>query len=601
MFITASAQAYQSFDELKLKLDTLDKPSDKLSFLLENRSSSDNFNASDMGTFYYRLGFWQIENGLFDDALSSLNIAIDIKRQNLLDSSYIDALLERSYVLYINSNDADLYCPDRSLAVELARELGEPEILAKSLSQHAFCFQDQEGFLEAIALLNEALQVSKEASLPAAGLSVIHNATGLVYQKNYMYDKAYEHVYKAWQIWDSEGDVYDAFNMLHNLVDYASSLKDFELANQHVQQMYQMSEENPVHLDFVFFAAFNDGLVSYRQADYQAAVTGFKKAVENEDKTNEVYFTNHARLLLSEALIENKQYDEASEVIATLEPTGFNREINKIRMAALLDFANREYRNISKHLLALDKIWSKRLVAFIEQQRVIQLSTYEAEITSYENQLLAQKLAISELELAQESAKNRITTLSILLVLAFLSFLLVVIYQLTQSKKSFKSKSETDFLTGIANRGFMMEEGERMLRRTVVKSKPFSVILFDLDDFKTINDTYGHDVGDTVLKTVSKITQQLLRENDLFGRVGGEEFLILLPSTDKLSAIEIANRLRTEVAKTDIVVASASLKSSISLGVSSYHTQQTLSQLISKADKALYEAKRSGKNKAVSS
>jgi diguanylate cyclase (GGDEF)-like protein len=126
------------------------------------------------------------------------------------------------------------------------------------------------------------------------------------------------------------------------------------------------------------------------------------------------------------------------------------------------------------------------------------------------------------------------------------------------------------------------------------------VILFDLDDFKTINDTYGHDAGDTVLKTVTKIIQQLLREHDLFGRVGGEEFLILLPSTDQVSALEIAERIRAEVAKTDIVVASASLKSSISLGVSSNHSEHTLSQLVSLADKALYEAKRSGKNKAVS-
>ncbi len=598
--MSASSQAYQSFGDLKLQLETLEKPSEKLNFLIENKSIVDDFKPSDIGTFYYRLGFWQIENGLYDDALSSLNKAIDIKRQELLDNSYIDALLERSYVLYINSNDAALYCPDRALAVELARELGEPEILAKSLSQHAFCFQDQEGFLEAIKLLNEALQVSKEARLPPAGLSVIHNASGLVYQKNYMYDKAYEHVLKAWEIWDSEGDVYDAFNMLHNLVDYASSLQDFDLANQHVQQMYRMSEENPVHSDFIFFAAFNDGLVSYRQADYRAAVVAFKKAVENEDKTNEVYFTNHARLLLSEALLATKQYDEANEVIASLDPTSFNRDINKIRIAALVDFANREYRNISEHLLVLNKIWSKRLVSFIEQQRVIQLSTYEAEITSYENQILAQKLAISELELAQESARNRITTLSILLVLAFLAFLLFVIYQLTQSKKSLKSKSETDFLTGIANRAFMMEEGERVLRRTVAKSKPFSVILFDLDDFKTINDTYGHDAGDTVLKTVTKIIQQLLREHDLFGRVGGEEFLILLPSTDQISALEIAERIRAEVAKTDIVVASASLKSSISLGVSSNHSEHTLSQLVSLADKALYEAKRSGKNKAVS-
>lgn len=596
---TKFAHAFQSYDELNAHVDTLDSPADKLAFFLEQQKLIEHFEPADVGNFYYRLGFWQIENGLYDNALISLNKSIDIKKQGLLSTQYIDALLERSYVLYINSNDLAVYCPDRKLAVALARELKEPEILAKSLSQYAFCFQDQQGFLKAIELLNEALQVTKEASLSPSGLSVIHNATGLVYQKNFMYDKAYEHVYRAWEIWDNEGDVYDAFSMLHNLVDYASSLEDYELANQHVAKMYKMAAENPIHQDFVFFAAFNEGLVASRQMDYPSAILAFEKAIENEDKTNEVYFVNHARLLLSEALLTTQQYEKAAKVISTLNNESFTREINKIRFDALKDFSKQDYRNITGHLLALDKIWNKRLVSFIEQQRVITLREHDAEITLYENKILAQKLAISELELEQETAKNRITTLTIMLGLVVLGCLLFLIYQLIKSKRLFKSKSETDFLTGIANRTFMIEQGERLLKTISKQSKSFSVILFDLDNFKSINDTHGHDAGDTVLKTVTKITQQLLREKDLFGRIGGEEFLILLPAINMEGTIDIANRIRTEISNTDIVVASASLKCSVSVGVACLREDKSLTQLITDADKALYEAKRTGKNKVV--
>lgn len=600
LFSVSGVKAYQSFEALDAQIETLTLPSEKLSFLLEQQENVKLFSMPDTGNFYYRLGFWQIENGLYDDALLSLNKAIEIKGKQSIDSSYIDALLERSYVLYINSNDISLYCPDRKLALDLARTLNQADILAKSLSQYSFCFQDQENFIEAIALLDEALSVTIDASLPPAGLSVIHNATGLVYQKNFMFDKAYEHVFKAWEIWDREGDVYDAFNMLHNLVDYASTLEKFDLAREHVNQMYDMSKANSEYQDFVFFAAFNDGLLNFRLGNYSEAVNAFEKAIANEEKTNEVYFVAHARLLLSEALLQIQQFERAREVIASIDQQILKQDINKIRIAALNDFINGEYRNISRHLLDLDKIWQNKLASFIEQQKVLKLRNYEAEIKSYENQLLAQKLAISELELAQETAKNRITMLSVLLVSVLVFSLLIVVYQLAKAKNLFKSRSETDFLTGIANRSYMMEYGKRVLEKSILDSKPFSVILFDLDDFKFINDTHGHDAGDTVLKMVAKITRQQLREADLFGRIGGEEFLILVPSLDSERALEIAHRIRTEIAKTDVVMASASIKCSVSIGVASHSENMTLAQLISIADKALYKAKRAGKNTVIS-
>jgi diguanylate cyclase (GGDEF)-like protein len=599
-FFCASSLAFERFEQVQEQLDLIEDPSRKLNFLLEKNSALDTFNDQDKGNYFYRLGFWQIENAKFDDALVSLNRAIDFKKREPLDITYIDALIERSYVLYINTNDFDIYCPDRALAVELARKLAVPEMLARSLGQYAFCFQGRENFTQALKILDEALQITKDESLPESGLSVIHNATGLVYQRNSMFDKAYEHVYKAWEIWDREGDAYDAFNMLHNLVDYASSLEQYDLAKEHVAKMLEMSIQHPEYPDFIFFAAFNEGLVAYRQADYQQAAVSLERALSHEDKTNESYFVANTQILLSESLIEIKQFDKAKALIENIDPSVLSRTVSKTRISALKDFKQNDASRISSYLLNLDRLWRQKFAQFIAQKRLLQLDEHDTKIAAFENQILAQKLAISELELAHETAKTRITTLSFLLGVAVIAFLLLVIIQQTKSKKRFKSRSETDYLTGIANRAHVMEQGKLLVNKANAKSQAFSLILFDLDNFKQINDTFGHDSGDTVIQTVSKVTSQHLRDSDLLGRIGGEEFLILLPGLTNSEALNVANRVKVEIANTDIIVAGASIKCSVSLGVSSLQTQENLSQLVSNADKALYEAKRLGKNTAVS-
>lgn len=157
-----------------------------------------------------------------------------------------------------------------------------------------------------------------------------------------------------------------------------------------------------------------------------------------------------------------------------------------------------------------------------------------------------------------------------------------------------------DPLTGAANRRAyekrMVEEMDRFLRYETI----FSVLIFDIDRFKVINDTYGHSIGDICLKEIIKRVNKLLRKSDLLARYGGEEFVVFMPETDKKGAIEAAERFRQTVENIEFIHRDEKVTITISLGVTMVKKgDKKFNTVFDRMDSALYEAKSSGRNKAV--
>ena len=125
-------------------------------------------------------------------------------------------------------------------------------------------------------------------------------------------------------------------------------------------------------------------------------------------------------------------------------------------------------------------------------------------------------------------------------------------------------------------------------------------MMLDIDFFKNVNDTYGHQVGDTVLQVISKICQDTLRQVDLAGRLGGEEFAVILPETAAKEALEVAERLREAIAKSEVTLPTGlPIHFTASIGVTTLRDKNVnFDMLLNQADKALYEAKGSGRNKS---
>jgi diguanylate cyclase (GGDEF)-like protein len=155
-----------------------------------------------------------------------------------------------------------------------------------------------------------------------------------------------------------------------------------------------------------------------------------------------------------------------------------------------------------------------------------------------------------------------------------------------------------DSLTGIANRAAFIEAAGRVLELCRRESAPVSVIMCDLDRFKLINDTHGHAIGDAVIKKFSEIAADTLWPNDVFGRIGGEEFAMVLPRASIEAAQARAERIRTSFAEACYLIEDRQVNATVSCGLSgSVNTEETLSELLKNADLALYRAKTEGRNR----
>lgn len=160
----------------------------------------------------------------------------------------------------------------------------------------------------------------------------------------------------------------------------------------------------------------------------------------------------------------------------------------------------------------------------------------------------------------------------------------------------------TDFLTGLKTRGYFEQQLDLEIKRAERKQTPIALLMIDIDHFKALNDTYGHHVGDQVLRDVSAVLMKDLREVDTAARYGGEEFVIVLPETNTTGALQVANRIRRSVEQAKFFAGSPRQveQLTISIGIAIFdHDAQTKRELIEAADAALYAAKTSGRNQVI--
>ncbi len=167
---------------------------------------------------------------------------------------------------------------------------------------------------------------------------------------------------------------------------------------------------------------------------------------------------------------------------------------------------------------------------------------------------------------------------------------------LAEERRMLRIRAATDALTGIANRAGLAEALEREFHRSQRHAAPLSVIIFDIDHFKNVNDAYGHPAGDAVLAELTRLVATHVRDHDTFGRYGGEEFLIIAPEIDMAEAARLAERLRADVARHRFP-AVGSL--TCSFGVTADGPGDSPDSLVARADAALYVAKQSGRDRVV--
>ncbi|WP_320172130.1 diguanylate cyclase [Maridesulfovibrio sp.] len=170
-----------------------------------------------------------------------------------------------------------------------------------------------------------------------------------------------------------------------------------------------------------------------------------------------------------------------------------------------------------------------------------------------------------------------------------------------QEEERLRKEAVTDPLTGVTNRRMFEYKLLEQIDSSVNEGSTFSVIIFDIDHFKTINDTHGHLVGDKGLLHLARNCEKVLRKNDVLARIGGDEFALILPDTDTETASRIGDRIRAEIKSTPFGLNGAEYLMTISVGIATNEGQLTTpARLIEAADLALYDAKRKGRNRVIS-
>jgi len=252
----------------------------------------------------------------------------------------------------------------------------------------------------------------------------------------------------------------------------------------------------------------------------------------------------------------------------------------------------REYVNLARSALQIgvDEV-------LVEDMRALAatdlLASLDAAVQAYEDQANQNVARLQQVQ-----------TLSVIAVILVLLLEAVFIFRpLVSRVKLYATRlydlATRDPMTGLSNRRHFLDAATRSLRERARHKFPVSLIMFDIDRFKSVNDTYGHQTGDDVIVRTSDLATELTRDPDVVGRLGGEEFAILLSHTDLEGAQTLAERLRQEIEKDGLAVADAPdgrLFWTVSGGVVEVQDDETVEQAISRADLLLYDAKRGGRN-----
>ncbi len=318
-----------------------------------------------------------------------------------------------------------------------------------------------------------------------------------------------------------------------------------------------------------------------------------------------------SRLLLCEGNAQTKLGDSESASAAYLsglaiaEKAGDREFLSEINLRALVDFHELRVRNFSRlgdfrnayeagnALRMVQRLLDKRL---LEDQAV----KFDRERAVLENKVvLAENKRRIEADLGEKKQRNlfwQVVTLGSVLIA------LLVILSMWQfyKKRRVRILSMTDELTKLPNRQHILTFLGDQAKNAYEEEQPLSVITFDIDNFKQINDKNGHDGGDLVIKAVADVSNQALRRGDRVGRLGGKEFLVVLPGSPRRPAVDVAERLRRSIEVTEMDKLTNAPRVTISLGVCEWNAgHESIDALLKRTHSALAEAKQNGRNCVV--
>jgi diguanylate cyclase (GGDEF)-like protein len=492
---------------------------------------------------------------------------------------------------------------DINHGIEMARQSSDEPMLATGLELRGGIYSYLGIYGKALADLLEAQKIFVQKELPEAASLTLQDI-GVAYRRLGYADKSREYLSQSIEHEQLVGDHESLFASTLQLgfVDEETGHYAAALATQ--QHALELATATGDHQStgsarLAIAAVFTD-LQRYpeAQAALQSAEADFAAAGDNADTGMVAYERGRALAGLGQ---HRKALDEFNRAETAFDASGNQRYQEQLHQAKAqtLETSGQSAQALAEYKLYLslhDEVTRQRA----DQQAQMLREQFDTDRSNMENARLKTEQALKDhqVEALQRVRGWQRTAMGLLAILLGL-FALLVIRQL-RKLRGWKRMASLDALTGVANRRGIEYFMAAAMRQAKARHEPLAVLALDIDRFKHINDSFGHAAGDRVLQHVARTCAEALRDADLLGRIGGEEFLVVLPGNTLDQAADVAERLRVRVESLALEDLPAGLRTTISIGVAQMSPQDlSVADLLLRADEALYRAKAEGRNRVV--
>ena len=560
--------------------------------------------------YYKTLAELFVEQGQYQKSKTVASNAIQLAKRFTISNITVSELKSSRGFAYESLGDYKSARSDYLAALDIADSLNHKKNVATELINLGALDYLMEKFDRSLVMFNDALAIAQKINDDELS-GYIYAELGILYSLLGQSEKSLAHYQKSYEFYLQGGKTYYAYNTLRNIAANYASNERFEDAIKIFRKI--ISKRNEIGNGELMSSVYSGmawAHIRKKDKNPEAAYQYMLIASQYIEDAEQVDIPLSHALDRSYLFIELERYQEAlaslqiaNEYLKKNAQTdqkamGTMSRLNLLYLKAETYFKIEDYAQAS---LAQDELLDyvlslpdKTNIDEVEDLRM----RYESKQIDLQNKILAQEKSVQKLKLAKKktSVENRHYFIVVFAIFSLgLAWLLV---KTMSGQKQLLKASQTDSLTGVANRRRLMELGEIFFKQAVENSMPFSLLVVDVDDFKKINDSFGHKVGDQTLKVIALTGQTNMRETDVFGRLGGEEFVVLLPDTPNEQAKLIAERLRLSVWQKKWHP--KGLKSvSLSIGLASFvlSKHQDFEALLKEADTFLYHAKHQGKNK----
>jgi diguanylate cyclase (GGDEF)-like protein len=493
---------------------------------------------------------------------------------------------------------------DFERGIDMARTIDDDLLVAAGLGARGATYSLLGIHGKALADLLEVQRIYQQHELNEASSQTLLGI-GTAYRRLGYLDKAREYINQSIEHAQHVGDheTLQGGTMELGFIDresgrYASALTTFRHA---LELAAPTGDRVTIASTNVAMAGVLNDLHRYPEAldSLQKAETDFAAAGDNSFAGTIAYDRGRAMAGQGRRRDALDQFDRAG---TAFEASGNQRYLERLHesKAQTLEAAGQTQASLEeyKHYLAThEEVMRQRT----DQQAQMLREQFDTDRAKLENARLKAEQALKEREVESLQKARRWQQLAMGLLALVLGMLSVLVVRQLARLRVWKRMASVDALTGVPNLRGVEAFANRAMRAARTNLEPLAVLAIDVDRFKSINDNHGHAAGDRVLQQIARACDEAMRDGDLLGRIGGEEFLAVLPGTKLDHALDVAERLRSRVAALDLADVPTGVSATISIGASEMLPEDTdFDSLKQRADEAMYRAKEAGRNRVVS-